>query len=226
MNLRIEGSKIRRVRPGQGSPYEGASAQKKKSSLFPKRIAAPSVGFIYVVRSEHGLIKIGSTTKPAVALAKLSKDTPFRLEVEFLCFLRADCYIQVEKLALAAMEPHRVNASWFGCDPETAAAEILASAKNHDARAFTTSLVEMEESLRQAAGSMAATRPGQMLLLKKSHWKVTVAALIGVGAGLLALAARWASPNIHPLCSTGSCVLLGMALAFIVSRRQMTLPLL
>ena len=223
MHMRLQGSKIRAVRPGQGAPVPYVPAP-KKDSVFPIKPAPPAVGFLYVVRSEHGLVKIGSTTRPAVALAKLCKKTPFRLDVEFLCFMRADCHTQVEKLAKAAIERHRVNAAWFDCEPELAISAIQIAAMDLDRRVITTTLQEMDESLRLAAGSMAVSRFGKMHLSKEQQDKAIAAGLVGVGAGLLGGILRWTMPDFHPLCLLGSCVLVGTMLAYVLSNRRKPIP--
>ena len=142
MYLRFEGSKIRAVRPGEVEAV-AAAPRAKKDSLVPDLAIPATIGFILVIRSEQGLLKLEATSNPAAAFARMCKRASFRLEVAFLCFIRADAYRQVEAAARTALERHRVNSGWVDCAPEVAVAAVRAAAKSLDRKVVQTSLEEV-----------------------------------------------------------------------------------
>lgn len=124
MRLRLNGPKIFGVRPTVSFGPEDFAKRSAKPSRFSQGVAPPTIGFIYVIRGEHGLIKVGSSTNPRARLAQLRTASPFPLEIDYLGFTRADIYVEVEKTAHAILENHRVNLEWFDCDPDIAVAAI------------------------------------------------------------------------------------------------------
>ena len=222
MHLRLEGSKIRAVRPGQDSPT--AQTVRKRESLFPQRSVPADVGFIYVVRSEHGLVSVGSTTKPAIAIARLLKKTPFGLEVSFLCFVSADACQEVEQMTLEAIAHHRANAGWFNCPAETVIEQIKAAAARLRKKVVPTTPETIQEDLRRASELRAVSRLGHMRLLREHHWKLIFAGLIGVATGIAGLTARWMTPKVSPFITVLPCIIIGMAITFVISRRHKSLP--
>ena len=124
MRLRLNGPKIFGVRPTVSFGPEDFKTRMGKPGRSSEGPAPPSIGFIYVIRGEHGLIKVGSSTNPRARLAQLRTASPFPLEIDYLGFTRADLYVEVEKTAHAILADHRVNLEWFDCEPDLAVAAI------------------------------------------------------------------------------------------------------
>jgi len=222
MHLRFEGSKIRAVRPSEAEVIR-APARAKTASLAPNLSVPPTVGFLLLIRSDQGLLKLEATSKPAAAFARICNRLSFRLEVAFLGFLRADAYRQVEAAARAALERHRVNVGWFDCTPDVAIAAIRAAARGLDRKLVETSLGEVDESLRRAAAWTVASRWGQ-LRYSQRYRQFFAAALNGVGTGLLGAVVMLLSPEVHPAVIIGSCLLFGLILALLIDHHQRSIP--
>jgi hypothetical protein len=158
MRLRLNGPKIFGVRPTVTIGPEDFGKRMAKPSRFSQGVTPPSIGFIYVIRGEHGLIKVGSSTNPRARLAQLRTASPFPLAIDYLGFTRADLYVDVEKTAHAILEDHRVNLEWFDCDSDIAVAAIHRAAYRLGDHVVTTDPDKTEDLLR-AASHQAMTDP-------------------------------------------------------------------
>jgi hypothetical protein len=111
-------------------------------------MAPRSVGFVYMLRSEHGLIKLGSCSDPLTSITQVRKAAPYRLHIDYLGFTRADLAVEVENAARAILQRHRTHAQWFDCEPEVAAAAIQTAAKRLGYGIIQTNLEGVEDVLR------------------------------------------------------------------------------
>lgn len=158
MRLRLNGPKIFGVRPTVSLGPEDFGKRMGKPGRFSNGRPQPSIGFIYVIRGEHGLIKVGSSTNPRARLAQLRTASPFPLEIDYLGCTRSDLYVEVEKTAHSILEGHRVNLEWFDCEPDIAVAAIHRAAYRLGDHVISADPDKIEDLLR-AAGHPAITGP-------------------------------------------------------------------
>ena len=114
----------------------------------PSKIEPMSVGFVYVIRGEHNLIKVGSSTNPRARLAQLRTASPYPLQVEHLFFARADLYVRIERTAHKILDNHRINLEWFDCAPDVAVAAIHAAAEQLGDSVSETNIDSVHEVLK------------------------------------------------------------------------------
>ena len=158
MRLRLSGPKIFGVRPTLSLGPEDFRTRIRQTGRFSEGSAPPSIGFVYVIRGEHGLIKVGSSTNPRARLAQLRTASPFPLEIDYLGFTRSDLYVEVEKTAHAILADHRVNLEWFDCEPDIAVAAIHRAAFRLGDHVIATN-PENSEALLKAAAHQAIAAP-------------------------------------------------------------------
>lgn len=150
MHLRLDGSKVRAFSPKDSfiPRFVGNRAQTGRSGFLARWQASRSVGFVYILRSDHGLIMLGSCTDPLVAISQLRKAVPYRLHIDYLGFTRADLAGEVENAAKGILQRHRSHARGFDCEPEVAVAAIQAAAKRLGYGMIQTNLEGVEDVLR------------------------------------------------------------------------------
>ena len=150
MHLRLDGSKVRAFSPKDSfiPRYVGNRGQTGRSGFLARWQASRSVGFVYILRSEHGLIKLGSCTDPLVAISQLRKAAPYRLHIDYLGFTRADLAGEVENAAKGILQRHRTQARWFDCEPKVAIAAIETASKRLGYGMIQTNLEGVEDVLR------------------------------------------------------------------------------
>lgn len=158
MRLRLNGPKIFGVRPTVSFGPEDFKTRMGKPGRPSEGPAPPSIGFIYVIRGEHGLIKVGSSTNPRARLAQLRTASPFPLEIDYLGFTRSDLYVEVEKTAHAILADHRVNLEWFDCEPDLAVAAIHRAAYRLGEHVIATH-PDNTEAVLEAASRQAIAGP-------------------------------------------------------------------
>jgi T5orf172 domain len=83
--------------------------------------------FIYIIRGDHGLIKIGVSTNPSARLAQLRTASAVHLEIAYVGALRCNGYA-VEGEAHRTLADYRQNGEWFNCPVDMAVAAIGAAA--------------------------------------------------------------------------------------------------
>lgn len=98
---------------------------------FAPRRAAPrgsmNGSFVYVIRGQHNLVKIGVSTNPAARLATLQTASPFKLELAFLARTNSDGYA-IERRAHDLLSKQRTEGEWFDIPSELAASALMGAA--------------------------------------------------------------------------------------------------
>jgi len=184
-------------------------------------MAPRSVGFVYMLRSEHGLIKLGSCSDPLTSITQVRKAAPYRLHIDYLGFTRADLAVEVENAARAILQRHRTHAQWFDCEPEVAAAAIQTAAKRLGYGIIQTNLEGVEEVLRNPSW-VAISRIG-LRRGRRHSWRglgkamVTGALAMGLIGGL-AFALTRVAPMLDLRVLTGPLLLVVMIVALFMLR--------
>jgi hypothetical protein len=83
--------------------------------------------FIYVIRADNGLIKIGISTNPSARLAQLRTASAAHLAIAYVGALRCNGYA-VEAETHRTLAQYRLEGDWFRCPADTAVAAIGAAA--------------------------------------------------------------------------------------------------
>jgi len=131
MRIWFGGPRVMGIRPGislgkedfvgSGIGYAGA----RKTQRTPGN--QMDGGFVYAIRGDHNLVKIGVSQNPNARLAAMRTASAFPLE---LCFVGA-CQtsgIEIEQEAHRLLEAHRTNGEWFDVSTEMATAAIFGAA--------------------------------------------------------------------------------------------------
>lgn len=223
MYLRLDGSKVRTFSPRDSfvPRYVGARARPGSTGFLARWMAPRSVGFVYMLRSEHGLIKLGSCTDPLTSITQLRKAAPYRLHIDYLGFTRADLAAEVENVAKTMLQRHSAHARWFDCEPEVAVAAIQTAAKRLGYGMIQTNLEGVEEVMRNPSW-VAISRIG-LRRGRRGSWKgfgkaIVTGALAMAGIGALAFALMRMAPMLDLRVLTGPLLLVVMIVALVLLR--------
>jgi hypothetical protein len=183
------------------------------------------VGFVYILRSEHGLIKLGSCTDPLVAISQLRKAAPYRLHIDYLGFTRADLAGEVENAAKGILQRHRDHARWFDCESEVAVAAIETAAKRLGYGLIQTNLGGVEDILRNpswVAMSRIGLRRGRLVSRGGFRNAIIKSALALAVIGGLAFALTRMASMLDLRLLIGPLILVVMILALFALRSGKT----
>lgn len=92
-----------------------------------KTVNAFPGSFVYVIRGDHGMNKIGVSTDPNTRISDLQTGSPFALHFEFIGMTSGSGY-DIETEAHAMLDRHRQEGEWFKVPAEMAVAAVHASA--------------------------------------------------------------------------------------------------
>lgn len=149
MRFWISGPRFFGFRPGVSFPAGGASP-----AQTTQRSAGNSIegSFLYVVRGDHNLTKIGVTTNPRARLAQLRTGSAFPIDYAFLGVTPGSGY-EIEKAAHALLDARRVNGEWFDVTPEYAISALMGAAGKLNQPVKLIDLATADATLRIAAGN-------------------------------------------------------------------------
>jgi hypothetical protein len=83
--------------------------------------------FLYVVRGDHNVVKVGVTTNPNARLASLRTGSAFPIDFDYIAVTPGTGF-DIEAGAHEMLKSHRCNAEWFDVPPEMAVAAIAGAA--------------------------------------------------------------------------------------------------
>lgn len=142
MRFFFTGPRIFGIRPGVSfgaGDLRGAAAPRAARSRWRHasdlNLSAPvpkaeTGGFVYVVRGDHNLIKIGVSTNPNARLATLRTASPFPISFAYVCAVQGpatEAYA-IEADAHALLARQRLAGEWFDISPDMAVGAIAAAA--------------------------------------------------------------------------------------------------
>lgn len=123
MRLFFTGPRILGVRPGvsfNATELTGGSLKRAPGQQI-------TGAFVYVVRGDHNMVKIGVTTNPDARLSQLRTGSAFPIEYAWLGVTPGTGY-DIEQAAHTALASHRCHGEWFDVPPEQAVAAVAAVA--------------------------------------------------------------------------------------------------
>lgn len=125
-------------------------------------------GFVYVIRGDHNLTKIGFSTNPTARLATLRTASPFPIDFAYVCAVEGDAAgaMSIEAAAHAMLTRQRVNGEWFDVPPEMAVAAISAASQTVGRKIVQIDKDKVDLVLHVAAQPAPAPRSFGRKLLK------------------------------------------------------------
>jgi hypothetical protein len=159
MRVFFSGPRIAGIRPGVSFGPED----------FRKLRAKPAAGpidasFVYVIRGDHNLTKIGVTTNPSARLASLRTASAFPIDYAYIGMMPDNTGYALEKATHLALDRFRCNGEWFDVAPQNAVATVCEAARRCGLPApIPMTKDQVDLTLRLASG--------QALLPKKPVWR-------------------------------------------------------
>jgi hypothetical protein len=83
--------------------------------------------FLYVIRGDHNMIKVGVTTNPNARLAQLRTASAFPIDYSYLAVTPGTGF-DIEAGSHEMLKSHRCNGEWFDVPPEMGVAAIAGAA--------------------------------------------------------------------------------------------------
>jgi Meiotically up-regulated gene 113 len=83
--------------------------------------------FLYVIRGDHNLVKIGVSTNPNARIAQLRTASAFPIDFSYLAVTPGTGF-DIEQGAHEMLKSHRCSGEWFDVQPEIAVAAIAGAA--------------------------------------------------------------------------------------------------
>jgi hypothetical protein len=126
MRFFFTGPRIFGIRPG----ISFGANELLRLATKPKqnKLGEPMTGsFLYVIRGDHNLVKIGVSTNPNARLAQLRTASAFPIDFSYIAVTPGTGF-DIEAGAHAMLTSHRCNGEWFDVQPEIAVAAIAGAA--------------------------------------------------------------------------------------------------
>jgi hypothetical protein len=124
MRLFLLGPRILGIRPGISFVAEDFG-RGRRTQRGP---AEPMTGsFVYAIRGDHNMVKIGVSTNPNARLASLRTASAFPIDFSYIAVTPGTGF-DIEAGAHEMLKSHRCNGEWFDVQPEMAVAAIAGAA--------------------------------------------------------------------------------------------------
>jgi hypothetical protein len=153
MRFFFSGPRIFGIRPGVS--FSAADFKTKEEPRMRNAGARIDDAFLYVVRGDHNLVKIGVTTNPSARLAQLRTGSAFPISYAFLACTPGSGF-DIESAAHKILAKQRLNGEWFDVVPEMAVAAVNAAAAKLGAPLQPLSLAEADLTVKLAAAGYTA----------------------------------------------------------------------
>lgn len=147
MRFWLSGPRIFGFRPGVSfSPSDLTGS--RRHAAAGDRIEG---SFVYVVRGDHNMVKIGVTTNPRARLAQLRTGSAFPIEYAFIGITPGTGY-DIEGAAHAVLDKYRCAGEWFDLPPEIAVSAVMGAAGKLGQPMRAIDLSTADHVLKIAAG--------------------------------------------------------------------------
>jgi hypothetical protein len=170
MNMRFffMGPRIFGVRPG----ISFGANELLRLATKPKqnKPGEPMTGsFLYVIRGDHNLVKVGLTTNPTARLAQLRTASAFPIDFSYIAVTPGTGY-DIEAGAHEMLKSHRCNGEWFDVAPEIAVAALAGAAHKLDQPILPVTAEVAEQILRIAANGSGPSSNNKYLFDGLPWW--------------------------------------------------------
>jgi hypothetical protein len=126
-----------------------------RSRPLPRRQSRQLSGsFIYVIKADDGLVKIGVSVNPSIRLAQLQRTSAASLALVYVGALRSTGYA-IEAEAHHTLASYRQSGEWFRCPVEAAIAAIGVAAHRLGEPLASGDPRLVDEAVRLAANGAA-----------------------------------------------------------------------
>ena len=124
--------------------------------------------FLYVIRGDHNMVKVGVTTNPNARLASLRTGSAFPIDFDYIAVTPSTGF-DIEAGAHAMLKSHRCNGEWFDVPPEMAVAAIAGAAHKlgHPILPVTA---EVANQILQVAANGSGTSSSNKYLFDGYPW--------------------------------------------------------
>jgi hypothetical protein len=142
------------IRPGVSF---SAADFKQQSSAPRARATGGRVegSFIYVIKGDHNLVKIGVTTNPSARLAQLRTGSAYPIDFAYIGCTPGNGF-DIESAAHQMLDRQRLNGEWFDVVPEMAIAAVNASAAKLGVPLQSGTLATADLAIKLAAAGYTA----------------------------------------------------------------------
>jgi hypothetical protein len=144
-----------------------------------------SGSFIYVLKGDHRLAKVGVSTNPDARLAQLRTASPFPIDYAFVGVTPGTGY-DIEREAHAILANHRCNGEWFDVPPEMAVAAVHAAA-NRIGQPLQPLEPWMIAEIHRVAAREAAAAPAQSSKVYLAYVALAAAAILWLVASAVSM---------------------------------------
>src|SRR5258705_2730559 len=154
MRFFFSGPRILGIRPG----ISFGANELLRLATKPKQNTPgePMTGsFLYVIRGDHNLVKIGVSTNPNARLAQLRTASAFPIDFSYIAVTPGTGY-DIEAGAHEMLKSHRCAGEWFDVQPEMAVAAI-AGAAHKLGQPILAVTAEVANQILQVAASTPTT---------------------------------------------------------------------
>jgi hypothetical protein len=186
MRFFFMGPRILGIRPGISfRPDElfGSIARKQTKPGEPM-----TGSFLYVIRGDHNLVKVGVSTNPNARLAQLRTASAFPIDFSYLAVTPGTGF-DIEQGAHAMLASHRCNGEWFDVAPEMAVAAIAGAAHKLNQPLLPVT-AEVANQILQIAASSGPSSSNTYLFDGLPFWlRWPLQIVCGAICGVVALAA-------------------------------------
>jgi hypothetical protein len=124
--------------------------------------------FLYVIRGDHNMSKVGVTTNPSARLASLRTGSAFPIDYSYIAVTPGTGF-DIERGAHTMLASHRCNGEWFDVQPEIAVA-ALAGAAHKLGQPILPVTAEVANQILQIAASTPTADRGKYLFDGLPWW--------------------------------------------------------
>lgn len=185
MRFFFTGPRIMGIRPGISLGASDFAPRRARATHGAP--AEPMTGsFVYVIRGDHNMVKIGVSTNPTARLATLRTASAFPIDFAYIAATPGQGY-DIEAGAHEMLKSHRVNGEWFDIAPEMAVAAIAGAAHKLRQPLMETSPEGVEQILAIATGRapMPGTKAPRYFTMAKAAIAVWAIAAIIMIVGII-----------------------------------------
>ena len=165
MRFFLMGPRIFGIRPGVS--FGAEDFRGRRTQRGP---AEPMTGsFLYVIRGDHNMVKIGVSTNPNARLASLRTASAFPIDFSYIAVTPGTGF-DIEQAAHEMLKGHRCSGEWFDVPPEMAVAAIAGAAHKLGQPILPVSAEVANQILQVAANSSGPSSNNEYLFDGLPWW--------------------------------------------------------
>jgi hypothetical protein len=154
-----------------------------------KKPGEPMTGsFLYIVRGDHNLVKVGVTTNPNARMAQLRTASAFPIDFSYIAVTPGTGF-DIEQGAHEMLKSHRCNGEWFDVQPEMAVAALAGAAHKLNQPLLPVTPEVANQILQIAANGSASSNNGYLFDGLPWWLRLPLQIVGGAVCGVVALAA-------------------------------------